>query len=152
MSKRIPVPTLERTRELDAIFRSARPIGDGPDFAMDAIRGALLRASPGKVPLGEAVFASLRTHIEAEVPQHARAIREVLTTFQGRPREPDDAYATAYAGFRLVDDVLMDHDYEPTLEDWSEIAYSLVRIGRLTRIGGMKIHVVETVWPRPTVR
>lgn len=149
MSKKIPVTTPERTRELDQIFRSARPIDDGPDFAIDAIRGALLRASSGKVPLGEAVFASLRQRIEAEVPHRAKAIRAVLTEFKIRPSYPDDAYATAFAGFRLVDDVLMDHEYEPTLSDWSEIAYSLVRIGRLTRIGGMRIHIVETVWPRP---
>jgi hypothetical protein len=147
MSKRIRVPTPRRTGELDRIFRSARPVDEGPEFAMDAIREALLRAARGKVQLGDAIFDSLRNRIEATVPQYATAIRDALTSSPSHPTEPDEAYAAAYAGFRLVDDIMVNPSGEPTPNELGDITSDLMRLVKLTRIHGMRIHVVKTVWP-----
>lgn len=151
MSKRIPAPTPKRTAELDQLFRAARPVEDGPDFSMDAIRTTLLRAGPGTIKLGEAIYQSLRHRIEAEAPKRANGVRAALTASPLRPSEPDDAYAATFAGFRLVDDVLMDPEYEPTMADLNGITYDLLRMAQLTRIEGLRMHVIETVWPKPAL-
>jgi hypothetical protein len=147
MPYRIPAPTPERTRELDGLFRAARPVEDGPDFAMDAIRAALLLAGSGKIQPGDAVYQSLRHRIEAEIPHRTNALREALTASPLRPSEPDDAYALFYAGFRLVDDVLMEPEYEPTMRDHSIILRDLLQMAMLTRIDGMRITVVDSEGP-----
>lgn len=147
MSKRFRIPTPRRTRELDRLFRSARPVDDGPEFTMDAIRAALLRAARGKVQLGDAIFDSLRHRIEGAVPQYAQVLRAVLTSSSYHPSAPDDAYAAAYAGFRLVDDIMVNPSGEPTPNELDDITSDLLRMVQLTRIYGMRIHVVETVWP-----
>ncbi len=147
MSYRIPAPTPKRTRELDQLFRAALPVDDGPDFAMDAIRAALLLAGPGKIQPGDAIYQSLRDRIEAEIPQRAYALRKALTASPLRPSEPDDAYAAFYAGFRLVDDVLMEPDYEPTMEDLNLMIIDLLRMVKLTQIDGMRITIVDTEGP-----
>lgn len=120
---------------------------EGPEFAMGAIRAALLRAARGKVQLGDAIFDSLRQRIEATVPQYAKAIRDVLTSSPYDPTEPDEAYAAAYAGFRLVDDIMVNPSGEPTPNELGDIISHLLRMVQLTRIDGIRIHVVETVWP-----